>query len=283
MIAMTPSQSSTKCRQTLGNRHPFEGLFSVALFALTAASAGCNAIFGIEAASETGGGGQAASSGNTTSSATGGGGMGSGGKTSETTTASGGTGGSEGTTTTNTGGTGGGVQCEVYWGDGNIQWTDLGGSNLPVVKLQTAGSVSSSYLPQYDNTVISMGSFLNGYCAAGAGITFAGAPIVGQVYSIVGRSTYLNNAEFHAGKNAFIETAARPFNGSGNCDSPEADAHWFESEPGIGSFTVVSLVGTVLSFKAEGVQVIPTVGPNYDGTGKSGVEIDGLSECYSGG
>lgn len=226
------------------------------------AAGGCNLIFGIEEAE-----------GIATTTTTGEGG------TTSTTVAAGG-GGDGGTSSTSTGGEGGGgPSCSPYAGDGNIVWTDLGGANVPAMSMQTTDSVGARYDTDDDETIISMGASIPGYCAAGATITLSGPPVAGQIYTLVDHATFLNAAAFHQGMNAFVDTGARPENAGGTCDPPEK-FHLFGTKAGVGTFTLVSIEGTTLSFTASGLEAVPVAGPNYDGVGTIGVEITGQAQCY---
>lgn len=243
------------------------GVFGVSLVSVGLALGGCDAVFGIrpgdpnEATSA--GGGGAGGAGATMTVAGGSGGVGG-------TTASGGSG----------GGTGG-AGCGPFEGNGAITWSDQGGSNLPSTTVSVRGSVNAVYSSAEDLTSISLGAYVDdSYCSAGAHITFPGEPVAGQVYALVDQVTFANPDLFKQGKNAYIDTGARPAPASGDCNDPAEKFHLFGSTAGVGTFTIESVEGTRVQFRADGVVAVPIAGPDYDGAGTVGVDILAFAGCY---
>lgn len=243
------------------------GVFGVSFVCVGLALGGCDAVFGIrpgdpKEATSAGGGG-AGGTGAAMTVAGGSGGVGG-------TTASGGSG----------GGTGG-AGCGPFEGNGAITWTDQGGSNLPSTTVSVSGSVNAVYNGAEDLTAISLGAYVDdSYCSAGGHITFPGEPIAGQVYALVDQATFADLDLFKQGKNAFIDTGAQPAPPSGDCNDPDEKSHLFGSTAGVGTFTIESVEGRKVQFKAEGVVAVPIAGPDNDGTGTVGVEILAFANCY---
>lgn len=172
---------------------------------------------------------------------------------------------------------GSGGACSMDDGDGTTSWMPVGQANLSAQTLHSPGSISGSYDSSTNVSELILGDAVSGFCDIGALVYFAGKPVAGMTYTVVGASTFADLLTFAKGPNVYVMAGGQVAI-DGGC---EPKVREFGAVAGSGQVTIDSVSGTRVAFTVSAVQLTGLMDAMFAGQGTLQLDIHAHADCFT--